>query len=62
MLDWADILRGDPCSYCDGSCEQIDHIVPFDTGGELKPENTTAACASCNHRKCHTPLLLFLLR
>lgn len=61
MIDWGEILRCDPCSYCGRPCEQIDHIVPFDAGGKLTPENTTAACASCNHRKSHTPLLQFLL-
>lgn len=61
LTAYVEILRADPCSYCAvASCEHIDHIDPFVSGGMLTVENVTSACASCNHRKGSTPLLLFL--
>lgn len=60
VLAWVEILRADPCVYCGGPCEHIDHIDPVDRGGALTVDNLTAACARCNIRKSATPLLLFL--
>lgn len=60
LLAYVEILRSDPCSYCGGPCEHIDHIVPVNSGGGLEIENVTAACGLCNVRKAATPLLLFL--
>ncbi len=58
--DYARLLLGDPCSYCGGPCEQIDHIVPVAAGGEGGAGNMTAACRSCNSAKRDKPLLTFL--
>ncbi len=60
LLAYVSILHKDPCAYCGGECEHIDHIVPVDGGGTLTVENVTAACGRCNVRKSTTPLLLFL--
>jgi 5-methylcytosine-specific restriction endonuclease McrA len=55
------VLLRDPCSYCDGTAESLDHIVPIADGGTSDVENLTGACVSCNGRKSDRPLLLFLL-
>ncbi len=60
LLSYVSILHGDPCVYCGGPCEHIDHIVPVNSGGMLEVENVTASCARCNARKSSTPLLHFL--
>jgi len=49
------------CAYCekkDGPFE-IEHIVPFSTGGTCEVENFTIACFSCNRRKHATQLPIF---
>lgn len=61
LLEYVEILRSDPCAYCSGPTEHIDHIVPVARGGQLEIENVTAACARCNMKKSATSLLMFLL-
>ncbi len=61
-VEYAAILRGDPCCYCGAPAEHIDHIEPKAAGGSNAWDNLTAACASCNKSKRATPLLAFLLR
>lgn len=58
---YAEVVAGDPCAYCGGVTEQIDHIVPLARGGEDEWTNLAGACTSCNSRKWATPLLLFLI-
>jgi len=53
-------LRRDPCSYCGGESEAIDHIEPRAGGGTNHWSNLTAACDSCNGSKSDKPLLIFL--
>lgn len=60
--DYAVILLGDPCAYCCGVAETVDHIVALAGGGSDEWDNLTAACVSCNARKWRTPLLLAMLR
>lgn len=55
------ILRGDPCAYCGGPMQHIDHIDPIAEGGSRGWDNLTAACQPCNHQKYNKPLLVFLL-
>lgn len=62
LREYVEILKRDPCSYCDDACEHIDHIVPVDAGGILVVDNLTASCQRCNVRKSAIPLLLSLLR
>lgn len=59
--EYADLLRGDPCSYCGRPASEVDHIEPVVTGGEHSPDNLTSACRSCNRSKYTSPLLMFLL-
>jgi 5-methylcytosine-specific restriction endonuclease McrA len=58
--EYALVLRRDPCSYCGGSSEHIDHIVPIARGGDGRWDNLTAACANCNFSKSAKPLPGFL--
>lgn len=47
--------RGQPLSAT------IDHVVPRMDGGQDVRENFVAACRTCNARKLHLPLVIFLL-
>lgn len=63
-VDYCEVLRADPCSYCGGrppGTMQVDHIVPVIAGGNGEWENLTAACGHCNKSKNARPLLSFLL-
>lgn len=56
-----EILLGDPCAYCGGPTDTIDHIHPVSAEGDGEWENLTAACRSCNSGKHAKPMLHFLL-
>lgn len=56
------VLWNDPCSYCGGRTETIDHITAVRDGGGGEFYNLTAACAPCNSSKGTDPLLRFFLR
>lgn len=58
---WRLILFGDPCVYCGGEVETLDHVQPLAHNGGNHWANLTGACRSCNQRKGATPLLLFLM-
>jgi len=60
--EMAAILRRDPCAYCGGPGEEIDHIQAFSSGGENEWTNFTSACGTCNRRKNAKSLLHFLLK
>lgn len=53
-------LRNDPCAYCGGPAQALDHIVPREGGGDDDWTNLTAACNSCNSKKRTKSLLMFL--
>ena len=55
------LVLADPCVYCGGSGESIDHIAPISLGGEHHWTNLAAACMRCNAQKRDKPLLMFLL-
>jgi 5-methylcytosine-specific restriction endonuclease McrA len=55
------LLESDPCTYCGGAAELVDHIVALSKGGKNGIENLTSACDPCNRSKGSQPLLLFLL-
>ena len=59
---YAQILRGDPCSYCGVRPAEIDHIEPIGIGPRDDPMNLTAACHSCNSGKRQKPLLAWLIK
>ena len=58
---YCEIIRHDPCSYCDSPSEHVDHIEPVSGGGENHWSNFTGACGSCNSGKRDRPLLMFML-
>lgn len=58
---WVPILLLDPCAYCGGEAEEIDHILPAVDGGTGAWGNLAPACRSCNARKHSKDLLHFLL-
>jgi 5-methylcytosine-specific restriction endonuclease McrA len=60
-LEYAEILRNDPCSYCDDVGKiAIDHINPLNGGGDGSWTNLTAACKKCNSSKRDKPLFGWL--
>lgn len=59
--DYGLVILRDPCSYCGGLTEHMDHVVPLKLGGDSSWDNLTAACQRCNFQKTDKPLLLFLL-
>jgi 5-methylcytosine-specific restriction endonuclease McrA len=44
-------LKHDPCFYCGGKPEQIDHIIPLSRGGDHSIGNLLPACKKCNTSK-----------
>jgi 5-methylcytosine-specific restriction endonuclease McrA len=60
-LSYVELLQGDPCAYCGGPSEVLDHIEPVAGGGSSSWTNVTAACGECNGSKYVRPLLRFLL-
>jgi 5-methylcytosine-specific restriction endonuclease McrA len=61
-LDYAAVLDGDPCSYCGGPANTIDHIDAIQHGGSSCWSNLTMACKPCNSRKHTHRLVVFLAR
>lgn len=59
---WDRVLLADPCAYCGGESQHIEHVHPRALGGPDDDENKVGACASCNSRKHAMPLLSFLLK
>jgi 5-methylcytosine-specific restriction endonuclease McrA len=59
---YAAILGSDPCSYCGGSCAEIDHIESVARGGSGEFDNLTASCRHCNRAKRDRPFLYHMLR
>lgn len=60
-VEYAEIIRLDPCVYCGRSGGTVEHIRPKAAGGGNEPENLAGACGSCNASKNDKPLLIFLL-
>lgn len=69
-LEWAEILRRDPCAYCGGPGGTVDHIVPVlrktkhyrnGKGETATTTNGTGSCADCNGSKKSLKLIEFLL-
>jgi hypothetical protein len=60
--EYESILKKDPCSYCGGAMQAIDHIQPYSREGSSEWDNLTAACTSCNSRKGNWTLLEFMLK
>lgn len=61
-VEFVELLKNDPCSYCGmAGPSHIDHIVPVSKGGANTLDNLTAACVGCNSSKHDRSLLEFLL-
>jgi len=62
-LEYAKVLRNDPCSYCGKpGPSTVDHIIPVSKGGTNDISNLTAACADCNSLKHNKDVLTFMLQ
>lgn len=53
-------LRSDPCSYCGGVADTLDHIEARAAGGSGRWSNATATCNLCNSGKRDRSLLGYL--
>jgi hypothetical protein len=60
-LIYIEAITNDPCAYCGGPMEHVDHIDPVALNGDSDWTNFTPACGSCNRAKAAKPLLLFLV-
>lgn len=60
--EWRQVLMRDPCAYCGGSSNTVDHVEPLVLGGTDHHENLAGACVECNLRKGHRGVLQTLLR
>jgi 5-methylcytosine-specific restriction endonuclease McrA len=60
-FEYSELIRKDPCSYCGGLTESVDHIHPVSLGGNSDWDNLTAACQACNSGKRERSLLGYLL-
>jgi 5-methylcytosine-specific restriction endonuclease McrA len=61
-LEYLQIIKADPCSYCGGPGGTVDHIDPISTGGSGDWDNLAGACKPCNSAKGTRSLLAFLMR
>jgi 5-methylcytosine-specific restriction endonuclease McrA len=59
-VEYARLVRRDPCSYCGGPGGSVDHVVPSVHGGPNVWDNFTGVCSSCNQSKRSRSLLEFL--
>lgn len=65
--DWAEakayraLIFADPCVYCGGTAQAIDHIVPVMAGGSDRWDNAAPTCHSCNSSKKTRSVLGFLM-
>lgn len=59
--EYVALIAKDPCSYCGGEREHIDHIIPLSKGGTGDWDNLAPACARCNLSKGTKSPLEFLL-
>jgi 5-methylcytosine-specific restriction endonuclease McrA len=53
-------IANDPCAYCGGLADTVDHKQPLSRGGSNEWWNLTAACRSCNSRKHNKTVEEFL--
>jgi|GEM_PF-4336117 len=61
----AEIMARDKyaCVYCGAESElELDHVIPFQSGGATTKNNLVIACASCNSSKSDATLPDFMAR
>lgn len=60
-----EVLSGDHCDYCNKSLEMheksLEHVIPYEYGGENTFGNVTLACTDCNRKKHAAPAFEFIL-
>ena len=65
LAEVREVLSADHCDYCDKHLEQsektLEHVLPFEYGGENAFGNVTLACLDCNRKKNVTPAFEFIL-
>jgi 5-methylcytosine-specific restriction endonuclease McrA len=59
--EYVAIIRLDPCAYCGGTTDTVDHVEPVSLGGPNHWTNLGPACRSCNSGKKDRQLLPYLL-
>jgi len=58
---WRSVLLRDPCVYCGGIAENLDHISPASLKGRDDWENRAPTCVECNSRPGNVKLAIWLL-
>lgn len=53
-------VRRDPCVYCYGVADTVDHIEPVSRGGPSGWDNLAAACRTCNQTRGTLPVVVYL--
>jgi 5-methylcytosine-specific restriction endonuclease McrA len=59
--EYVAVIRLDPCVYCGGPTDTVDHIRPVSLGGPNHWTNLAPACRPCNSGKKDRRLLSYLL-
>ncbi len=60
---WRVVLKRDPCVYCYGASDTVEHVRPRANRkhrGMEELDNIVGACRHCNQDKGAMPLLIFL--
>jgi hypothetical protein len=57
---WREVLMREPCVYCGGKPDGLDHIKPESSGGGHGWQNRAPACVGCDQSKGALPLVMFL--
>lgn len=60
-LGYVELIASDPCVYCGGAADTIDHIEPVVRSHDSRWTNLAPACRSCNSAKGARSLIAFLL-
>src|SRR5690606_31185675 len=46
-----EVILKDPCVYCGGEADTVDHMLPVSRGGTRDRDNLAPACWACNQEK-----------
>lgn len=55
-------LLKDPCCYCGGRSDSIEHVIPVSLGGQSHYGNKVGACRLCNSRRSRQPFMPWLVK
>lgn len=59
-IDDVTSILADPCVYCTGKANCVDHVEPLKRGGQTVLANLVPACRPCNSSKHGKPLLVWM--